>query len=45
MRYAKICPDGEKIAFGYKGNFYYVEKEQSLAIPVTIGDPYEYEIV
>ncbi|MGJ3235771.1 S41 family peptidase [Marivirga sp.] len=45
MRYAKISPDGNKIAFSYKGNLYYVEKNQSLAIPISIDESYEYEPV
>jgi len=45
MRYAKISPDGGKIAFSYKGNLYYVPQDQALAIPVSIDDSYEYEPV
>ncbi|SMG42086.1 C-terminal processing protease CtpA/Prc, contains a PDZ domain [Marivirga sericea] len=45
MRYAKIAPNGEKIAFSYKSNLYYVAKDQALAIPLSIDDSYEYEAV
>ena len=43
MRYAKISPDGNKIAFSYKGNLYFVNQNESLAIPVSIDDSYEFQ--
>lgn len=45
MRYAQISPDGNKIAFSYKGNLYFVKDQQPLAIPVSIDDSYVYEPV
>jgi Tol biopolymer transport system component len=45
IRYAQISPDGNKIAFSYKGNLYFVENNTSLAIPISIDESYEYEPV
>jgi len=43
LRYAEISPDGKKIAFSYKGNLFYVPIGQSLAIPISIDESYEYQ--
>jgi len=42
MRYSAISPDGEKIAFAYKGDIYIVDANGGTAMPLTIDDAYDY---
>ena len=41
MRYCAISPDGEKIAFAYKGDIYVVGSRGGEAFRLTTGDSYE----
>lgn len=42
LRYPAISPNGEKIAFTYKGDIYLVDVRGGVARPLTISDSYEY---
>ncbi|MGE0076388.1 MAG: S41 family peptidase [Bacteroidales bacterium] len=42
LRYTAISPDGKTILFDYKGDIYSVPSTGGMAIPLTIGDSYEY---
>lgn len=45
MRYPSISPDGEKIAFTYKGSIYIVDSEGGEAMQLTQSKTYDYEPV
>lgn len=42
LRYASISPDGNSIAFNYKGNIYLIAAEGGQAMPLTINNSYDY---
>lgn len=42
MRYNAISPQGDKIAFGYKGDIYVVDANGGLARQLTTSDAYDY---
>ncbi|MFA7116088.1 MAG: S41 family peptidase [Bacteroidales bacterium] len=42
MRYTSISPDGEQIAFSYKGDIYVVNSQGGMAQALTTQDSYEY---
>ncbi|MBU2020339.1 MAG: peptidase S41 [Bacteroidetes bacterium] len=42
MRYPTISPDGKTIVFMYKGDLYKVDASGGTALPITIGDAYEF---
>ena len=43
LRYARISPDGNKIAFVYKGDIYSANKDGSNARRLTVHDAYDAE--
>ncbi|MCQ2322365.1 MAG: peptidase S41, partial [Bacteroidales bacterium] len=42
MRYNKISPDGDKIAFSYKGDVYVVDSKGGMALQLTTNSSYDY---
>jgi Tol biopolymer transport system component len=42
LRYPAISPDGSTIVFSYKGDIWSVPASGGTAMPVTMGDSYEY---
>ena len=42
LRYPAISPDGQTIAFSYKGDIYAVPAAGGNAIPLTLGESYEF---
>jgi Tol biopolymer transport system component/C-terminal processing protease CtpA/Prc len=42
LRYPAISPDGEYIAFSYKGDIYKVSANGGLAIPLTLSDAHDF---
>jgi tricorn protease len=42
MRYPAISPDGQTIAFSYKGDIYTVPATGGSATPLTLSESYEY---
>src|SRR6186997_3374366 len=42
LRYPAISPDGQTIAFSYQGDIYAVPAAGGNAIPLTLGESYEY---
>jgi tricorn protease len=42
MRYPAISPDGEDIAFSYKGNLYTVSSDGGRALPLTMHPAYDF---
>lgn len=42
LRYPAISPDGKTILFEYKGDIYSVPSAGGTAVPLTIGDSYEF---
>jgi tricorn protease len=42
LRYPAISPDGQTILFCYKGDIYRVAASGGQALPLTIGDAYDY---
>ena len=45
MRYPAISPDGNTIAFSYKGNLFKVSANGGTAIPLTLSNSYDYKPV
>ena len=45
MRYCSISPDGEKIAFTYKGDVYVVDSKGGMAHQITTSPSYDYSPV
>ena len=45
MRYPAISPDGQSIVFTYKGNIYKVPSSGGKALPLTVGDAYDFKPV
>lgn len=45
MRYPAISPDGQTIAFSYKGDIYTVPAEGGRAYPLTVHEDYDYNPV
>jgi tricorn protease len=45
LRYPAISPDGKAIVFSFKGDIYSVPSAGGLAMPITLGDSYEYSPV
>ncbi len=45
LRYPTISPDGKTILFNYKGDIYKVPATGGTAIPLTLGDSYDYNAV
>ncbi len=45
LRYPAISPDGQTILFCYKGHIYRVPASGGQAVPLTIGDAYDYSPV
>ncbi len=41
MRYCSISPDGEKIAFTYKGDVYVVDSKGGMAHQITTSPSYD----
>ena len=41
LRYARISPDGEKIAFSYKGDIYHVSSDGGEAVQLTVHEAYD----
>jgi Tol biopolymer transport system component/C-terminal processing protease CtpA/Prc len=42
LRYPAISPDGQTIAFSYQGDIYAVSSAGGNAVPLTLGESYEY---
>src|SRR5512142_3188068 len=42
LRYPAISPDGRTIAFSYQGDIYVVPSSGGTAIPLTLGESYEF---
>ena len=42
LRYPAISPDGQTIAFSYQGDIYAVPAAGGNAVPLTLGESYEY---
>jgi tricorn protease len=42
LRYPAISPDGQTIAFSYQGDIYAVPAAGGAAVPLTLGESYEY---
>jgi Tol biopolymer transport system component/C-terminal processing protease CtpA/Prc len=42
LRYPSISPDGQTIAFSYQGDIYAVPSAGGNAVPLTLGESYEY---
>ena len=42
LRYPAISPDGQTIAFSYQGDIYAVPSAGGNAMPLTLGESYEY---
>ena len=45
LRYPAISPDGQTILFNYKGDIFKVPVTGGTAVPITVGDGYEYSAV
>ncbi|GJM35676.1 MAG: tricorn protease [Saprospiraceae bacterium] len=45
LRYPAISPDGQTILFNYQGDIYKVPSVGGTAVPITLGDSYEYAAV
>ncbi len=42
LRYPAISPDGQTIVFGYRGDLYSVPAAGGSAVPLTVGESYEF---
>jgi Tol biopolymer transport system component len=42
LRYPAISPDGQTIAFEYKGDIYIVPASGGTATPLTLGEAYDF---
>ncbi|HUS86325.1 MAG TPA: S41 family peptidase [Bacteroidales bacterium] len=45
LRYPAISPDGQTILFNYMGDIFKVPSTGGTALPITLGDSYEYSAV